>query len=332
MRETSGPAARLLRPILDTYRSSALAIVGCHARGLERPSCELDVIVVTNERRLNSTVRIGEVFLDLFFVSEKEVLKPLSPEHAVSMAHAKTVRDTSLLLSTSLASNLAVLASSAKRSSSLRLASALKSLGRAEEALSKSTDVDVDVDYWLLSAAYDYAYSWLYSREIPPSPSHLLGQLKSQSKVAAKGFESFSTGVGLENSSRASCGSRLDGVAVLYDVLWGGHEGARTVRPTWSSTRLECVGSKARDLNQRIEHAECYSYLGMEMLNALRQLAAREGGASKTGVGPSALTTGKNRLLGDRLLKDMGLARDRDSLKEALEMVRSQVSQLARKA
>ncbi len=330
MRETSEPAARLLLPILDTYRSSALAVVGCHARGLERPSCELDVIVVTNERRLNSTVRIGEVFLDLFFVSEKEALKPLSPEHAVSLAHAKTIRDTSLLLSTSLASNLAVLSSSAKRSSSQRLASALKSLGRAEEALSKSAEVDVD--YWLLSAAYDYAYSWLYSREIPPSPSHLLGQLKSQSKGSAKGFESFSTGVGLQNSSRASCRSRLDGVAVLYDVLWGGHEGAKTVRPTWSSTRLECVGSKARDLNQRIEHAECYSYLGIEMLNAPRQLAAREGRASKTGVGPSALTTGKNRLLGDRLLKDMGLARDRDSLKDALEMVRSQVSQLARKA
>ena len=329
MKASQGPVTQLLRPILDTYRGSAFAVVGCHARGLERPSCELDVVVVTNERRPNSTVRIGEVFLDLFFVSQKDVLGPSDPEHSVSLAYAKTVRDTSMILSTSLASNAAVLGSSAKRSSSRRLASALKSLGRAEDALSKGSAIDAD--YWLLSAAYDYAYSLLYSEEVPPSPSHLLGQLKSQSKTAPKSFESFTAGAGLENSSRMSCGSRLDGVAVLYDVLGGGHEGAKAIRPRWSATRFECVSSKARELNQRIEHAECYSYLGTEMLNALGQLTAREGRATKTGMGPAALTTGKNRLLGDRLVKELGLVRESGSLKEALELVKVQVSRLARK-
>jgi hypothetical protein len=69
----------------------------------------------------------------------------------------------------------------------------------------------------------------------------------------------------------------------------------------------------------------------METLNALRQLIAREGGATKTGMGPSALTTGVNRLIGDRLPRELGLVRERDSLKEALELVRAQVSRLARK-
>jgi hypothetical protein len=329
MKEAQGPVTQLLRPILDTYRNSALAIVGCHARGLERPSCEFDVIVVTNERRPNSTVRVGEVFLDLFFVSEKEVLRPLNPEDAVSLAHALTIRDTSLILSTSLASNVALLANSARKSSSQRLASALKSLSRAEEALSKGSVVDAG--YWLLYAAYDYAYSWLYSREIPPSPSHLLGQLKNQSKSAPKYFESFSRGVGLEKSSRASCESRLEGLEVLYDVLGGGHEGTRAVRPRWSATRFECVSSKARELSQRIEHSECYSYLGMETLNALRQLIVREGGPTKTGTGPSVLTAGKDRMLGDRLLWELSLMREHGTLKEALELMRVQVSSLARR-
>lgn len=329
MKENQVSAAQLLRPILDTYRSSALAVVGCHALGIERPSCEFDVVVVTNEKRFNCTVRVGEVFLDLLFVPEREVLKPSNPEHAVSLAHAKTVRDTSLILSTSLASNTALLASSARRSSSQRLASALKSLGRAEEALSKGSVIDAD--YWLLNAAYDYAYSWLLSKEVPPSPSHLLGQLKRQSKGMPKNFESFSRGAGLERSSRASCGSRLDSLGVLYDVLGGGHEGDNAIKPRWSTTRFECVGSKARELNQRIEHAECYSYLGMETLSALRQLIVREGGAIKTGMGPSTLATAKHRLLGDRLLRELGLVRERDSLKEVLELVKAQVSKLSRK-
>ena len=314
---------------MDTYRSSALAVVGCHAQGLERPSCEVDVIVVTSEERPNSTLKIGDAFLDLFFVSEREVLKPSSPEHSVSMAHAKTVRDTSLILSTSLASNIAVLANSARRSASQRLASVLKSLGRAEETLSKGSAVDAD--YWLLSAAYDYAYSLLYSWEVPPSPSHLLGQLRSQSKTTPKSFESFTTGAGLESSSRMSCESRLNGLAVLYDMLGGGHEGVKAMGTRWSTTRLECVNSKARELNRRMEHAECYSYLGTEILNALGQLTTREGRATKTGTGPATLTTGKNRLLGDRLLRELGLVRERDSLKKALGLVRAQISRLARK-
>jgi hypothetical protein len=329
MKEAQGPAAHLLSPILDTYRESALAVVGCHSRGIERPSCELDVIVVTNERRPSSTIRIGEDYLDLFFVSEREVLRPSNPEHSISLAHAKTVKDTSLILSTSLASNAAVLGSSFRRSSSQRLASALKSLGRAEEALSKS--LEVDADHWLLTAAYDCAYSWLHSREVPPSPSHLLGQLKGQSAGVPKNFESFSKGAGLENASRTSCGSRLDGVAVLYDVLGGGHERDSAVRQAWSVTRLESVRSKALELNHRIEHAECYSYLGVEMLGAFRKLAAY-GGAAKTSVGPSSLTSGKNRLLGDRLMRELGLLRDRETLKEAMHLVRAQVSWLAREA
>jgi hypothetical protein len=285
--------------------------------------------VVTNERRQNSTVRIGEAYLDLFFVPEREVLKPSNPEHSVSLAHARTVRDTSLILSTSLASNTAVLATSARRSSSQRLTSALKSLGRAEEALSQGRVVDAD--YWLLTAAYDCAYSWLHSREVPPSPSHLLNQLKNQSKGATKGFESFTSGVGLEKASRTSCVLRLDGVAVLYDVLGGGYEGKKTAIPAWSATKLGCLRSKALELNERVEHAECYSYLGIEMLNALRQLTTREGGAARSGIGPSTLTAGRNSFLGERILKDLGLGRERDSLKQAMELLRVQVSRLARR-
>jgi len=330
MKETYRPAAQLLRPILDTYRSSAIAVVGCHARGIERPSCELDVILITSEKRPNSAIRMGEVFIDLSFVSEKEALRPANDEHAVSLAYAMTVRDTSLILSTSIASNQAILSNSARRSSNHRLATALKSLGRAEDALYKGNLVNAD--YWLLSAAYDYAFSLLYSREIPPSPSHLLSQLKDQAGKIPRSYESFSNSAGLANSSRSSCRSRLEGLGVLYDVLGRGYEHSKAVRSLWSTPRFDCISSKARELNQRVEHAECYSYLGMEVLNVLRQLMTQEWGISKARVGPSTFTEGANRLLADQLFVDMGFLREGDTLKESLEVLRSQVSRLARKS
>lgn len=339
MKENSGPATQLLRPILDTYRNSAFAIVGCHADGIGRPSCELDVVVVINEKRRNSTVRIGDVYLDLMFAPEREVLRPTNPEHSVSLARAKTVRDTTLVLSTSIASNLAILTSSARSSSNRRLAAALKSLSRASDALSKGSHLDAD--YWLLMASYDYAYSYIFSKETSPSPSHLLNQLKERSRGASRTFESFSKGAGLETASRANCQSRLDAVGVLYDVLSGDHErrdrkgrgagGDGATKQVWSTVRLSCVELKTKDLAERVEHAECYSYLGTEMLNALRELTTLEGGTSRRVLGPEALAAGKDRLLGERLLRDMGFARDRDAIKEGIGLLRAQVSGLARR-
>ena len=56
------------------YRRSAVAVTGCHAEGLQRNSCELDVLVVGPEKRRSTTVRIGGVYMDLAFIDEKEAL------------------------------------------------------------------------------------------------------------------------------------------------------------------------------------------------------------------------------------------------------------------
>ena len=325
-----GPTSQILGPILDTYRGSALAIVGCHAKGVQRNSCELDVLVVTNERRPNVTIKIGGVFIDLFFATEAETLKPTNPEHAVSMAHAKTVKDSSLLLSTSITSSVALLQSNSRRSSVRRLASALKALGRAEEALIGRAMVDAD--YWLLSATYDCAYSWLYSREVTPSPSHLLSQLKTHSEELLKSFVTFSKGAGLGSSSRKNCNTRLDALGVLYDVLGGRYVGTGNWRLAWSNTRFRSVGLKVKELGAKMEHAECYSFLGTEVLNALKQITLSERTRLKEHSGPSTLTSGASKLFGEKLLAELGLVRERDTLEESIELLRAQISKLARRA
>ena len=51
MKTTALPDMRALGPILDMYMGSAVAIVGCHAAGISRNSCELDVLVVSQDSR-----------------------------------------------------------------------------------------------------------------------------------------------------------------------------------------------------------------------------------------------------------------------------------------
>ena len=318
-----GPAAVILRPILDTYMDSAVAVVGCNAKGIGRYSCELDVVVVTAEHRNPTSLRIGDVFVDLRFASEREVLTPVNPEHSMSMASAKPVRDTSLILSTSSAANFAIITESARKASGIRLASALKILGRAESALAKGARVDAD--FWLLAASNEFGYALLLSREILPSPSHLLAQLREGSGGNPKSFEGLSTGAGLESAGRAGCGARLEGVTVLHDVLREGSKEA-TAESEWPKSRTEIVAAKAEELITRVELAECYSFLGQELVDGMTTLLRLHPKRTLT-----SLTEGKDRLLAERLVRQLGLARNANAVKLGLDGLKQQVSLLARK-
>ena len=93
MKGRPGPATTLLRPILDTYRDSAVALVGCKSRGLDRYSCEYDVIVLAGAKQPPTSLRIGDVFVDLTFSSEGEILKPGGAWIAPGDFHMRLVRE-----------------------------------------------------------------------------------------------------------------------------------------------------------------------------------------------------------------------------------------------
>jgi hypothetical protein len=300
-----------------------VAVVGCNSRGLERYSCEYDVLVVTGDRRPPMSLRIGDIFVDLAFVPEKEVLKPVNPEHAMSVALAKPVRDTSLVLSTGSATNSAVFAESAKKASGTRLASALKTLGRAEAALSQG--ILIDADFWLLASSYEYAYARLLSREALPSPSHLLSQLRMSAKGTPRSFEGVSLGAGLEAAGRAGCGARLEGITVLHDLLREGSD-AETSDSSWPQVRTEILVAKAQELMTRAELAECYSFLGQELVDDMMNLLKLH---PKRTI--ASLTSDTDRLLGERLMRQLGLARNEKAVRTGVEIVKQQVSLLARK-
>jgi hypothetical protein len=316
----TGPATTLLRPILDMYLDAAIAVVGCHSSGAARSSCEYDVLIVSNEKLPPTSVKIERVFMDLIFATEKEVLNPVNPEHVLSLAAAKPVRDTSLVLSTSTAANSAVLTESARKASAVRLGSAVKILGRVDEALAKKSIRDAD--FWLLAATCEFGYSWLLSKEILPSPSHLLSQMREASRGTPAYFEAFSAGVGLEVAGRAGCGARLEGVTVLHDVLRGRSQGAQQV---WPPTRTEVLAAKANALISNAELAECYSFLGQELVDDV--LALMKGPPRKT---LPDVTSGDDRLLGERLVRQLGLARRDTAIRAGFDAVKRQVSALAK--
>jgi hypothetical protein len=327
-----GPLAEALRPVLDTYLDSAVAVVGCHAAGIQRESCEVDVVVVTNEIRAPATLKVGDSYFEVYFLSDREALRPLDPEMAVALAGSKPVRDANLILSTSVAANQAVLLVNTKRSAQARLATCLKALGRSDEAI-EGGNLGV-ANYWLLSGSFDFAFSWLYSQDVLPSPSHLLWQLRQHSKGSTRGFESFAEGAGLAKASRKTCSARLEGLSLLYDLVGTHQEDALGARPPAMELSFQIVKRKADQLADSMEHAESYSYLGLDVVRLMLTVSrTRAGGkeATERDVIENLMSEKRQGLLGDRLLADLGMRRPKSEVEQATKSMRQQVSRLARR-
>ena len=314
-------ASSVLRPVLDTYMDSAVAVMGCSSREIARYSCEYDVLVAGAEKRPQKSLKVGDDFVELKFATEAEILRPSNPEHAMSLAFCKPVRDTSLVLSTASAACLATIQDSASKASRTRLASALKSIGRAEAALSRKALIDAD--FWLLASSYEFAYALLLSREILPSPSHLLSQLRTAEGVP-RSFEGISMGSGLEAASRAGCGARLEALTVLHDLLRGSSK-PDAAESTWPATRTDLLSAKAGELISRVVLAECYSFLGQELVDDVMALMRKHPKATL-----ASLTSGKDQLLGERLVRQLGLVRPDREVRTGLKVLMDQVNLLAK--
>ncbi|HZW85222.1 MAG TPA: hypothetical protein VFE91_04910, partial [Nitrososphaerales archaeon] len=269
---------------------------------------------------------MGGVYMDIVYVNENEALNPRDPEHAATFARMKPVRDTSMTLTTAGATNLAVLSESSKNASSKRLASAVKTFGRADEALALGTLEEAE--FWLTACSFEFAYAWVYSNDEIPSPSHLLSQLKGLSKGSPRFFEAFSKGAGLEKSTRAGCGSRLEGLGVLHDVIKAGLPRRGSGQSAWSDARFEIVMAKSKELASGMELAECYSYMGQELVDYIQAITAKGGKGAPT---VAALMSVEKKVLSSRLLRQLGLARGKPTIEAGLEAVKNQVSVLARR-
>lgn len=334
MKARGGYLAQLLRPVLDTYSDSAVALVGCRSLGIERECCEHDVVVVSKEVRPRNTLKVGDARLDLFFLSEKEALQPSDPEIAVSMAFAKTVRDNSLLLSAGCSAAQAVLQENCRRSAQARLGASLKAMGRADGALSSGSAGDAD--FWLLAAAYEFAFAWLYAAEVKPAPSHLLAQLKQHAPGSSKKFEAFSAAAGLEQASRKECEARLEAISVLYDMLDAPQADPEATTLTSTRVTFQIVKEKAAFLNSAIQHADCYSFLGYvaaEILpEVLRKGSVPEGKEAEQSLIVSQLSKGEGKTLSDGVIAGLGLGRQERDIQSGLSALREQVSSLTRTA
>jgi len=324
-----------LLPALRTFPTNEIAIVGCHSTGLARKSCEYNLLVISRDPIPQKSVRVGEYYAELMFRNDREVRQP-SPELGVALASAVVLRDNLLLLASSISECRRNYAASCASLMEGRLASSLKAVGRVDELLAAGETREAD--FWLLSAACDYAQAELLNSEIVPAPSHILSQIKSIPKERNVNFKSWADASGLELASRASCENRIEALSIIYDVLRTSPASVDVLPQLGrykDADAFRLLQLKAEELIGSMQSVECFSYLGTETVRSVLDLyALHAANLSKEKDYASTirdLTTGRDRLISEEVLKSLGLVRSIEMLKTGTEQLKVSVAALAKK-
>ena len=323
-------------PALKTFPTNEIAIIGCHAGTMARTSCEYDLLVISRDPIPEKVVEVGGTFTRLLFRNEFEVREP-SPELAVTMASAVPLRDNSLLLAAAVSDCRRNFSANCAALTESHLASSLKAVSRVDELLA-SEEVR-EADFWLLSAAREFAYAMLLSSEVVPSPSHALAQMKALSARHGSEFRAWADSSGLELASKASCENRLEGLSIVYDVLATGSSGIGFLPETRRYQETEAfalVKLKAGELLGSMQSVECYSYLGWEVVRSVLDLyslhAARLSIPKDYSSTIRELTLGQDRLISEEVLRSLGFVRSLEMLRNASGELKNSIAALAKKS
>ena len=281
-------------------------------------------------------VKVGEMYAEIVFRNEADIRKP-DPELALSLSSAIPLRDNSLLLASAAAECKRGFRLNCRKTTEMHLASSLKALGRVDESI--SLGLTAEADFWLLSAARDFAHAELLNGGVIPAPSHLLSQIKSAPKRKHPSFKQWADASGLELASRTSCENRLEGLSLIYDHA---QEQRYPRRGDDLPVRPVTAGRGGRGHGGQGQAAD--------RLDAIRGVLRIPGPRGRPGVADlyslhmakiskendfsrviRELTVGEDRLLSEEVLKELGLVRTAEMVKSAAAPLKASVSALAKR-
>jgi hypothetical protein len=311
---------QLLTPILDIYKDEPIGIVGCNSSQISRDSCEYDILVV-GEKNTPKTLKVGNTYFDVVFMDEKELLSTKDAETSLSLASMIIVRDTTFSLSTAYSFHRAISNQSTKKSVERRLALSLKSIARSEEALSRG--LEMDSDFWLTYSSYNLAFSWILSKGMIPSPSHILEQTKKIAKLSPPRFQSLSEGLFLTNAGKKTCLARLQALSLIMDTL----------ENTPSSSKgyiedFELIKKKSMYLLENKFSVECFSYLGLKIAEYIMMTCSCFGGDEQTF--PLNFLTDELKLISKDILGQFCFSRKKEVLGPSIDSLKSHIMKFAK--
>ncbi len=258
-----GVYSDLLEKVLDEHKESAIGVVGCWAKGINYPVCELDLLVISNRQPFFERRVEQQLIVDIMYVDERHLAKQMSGLLASSLSECVILQDPNLLLASITSSARTQVLNEARDLAASALTNAVGHLGLAKRALKEGCSMSGG--FWLLSAGYSLLEVLTWAAGDKPRPSHLLGQFRSH---VSSYSETLGSALGFAEATATSVKRRLDFLSTVYEAEALGILGGCGLE---SSLHI-LASKKALYLLESNMVVDAYIYLGYLIVDALRRV------------------------------------------------------------
>jgi hypothetical protein len=257
----------VLRKILDEHEDSPVGLVGCWAKGINHPVCELDLVIIS--RNCDGFERIVEqdLILDIWYSDVEQITRRSDNVLIPSLTECIILQDPDLRL----ASLINLLKNQTQKVRKNLAASALTNsisyLGLGKRALKE--DYNMSACFWLLASGYSLLEVLIWAAGDTPRPSHLMKQFRAYCGAYSQTIGSL---LGLAEATTTTVKRRLDFLSRCYETEALGLLGQcklEKLLPTLAA-------KKAFYLLEANMVVDAYLYLGYLLIEVLKRIYKSE--------------------------------------------------------
>ncbi len=203
----------VLRKVLAEHGDSPIGLVGCWAKGINHPICELDLIIISPsgggfERRVEQGL-----ILDIRYVDEGEVSRQADNILALSLTECLIFQDPDLRLA-SLVNSLKSRAGNIRKNLAASVfTNTVNYLGLGKRALKEG--YTMSGCFWLLATGYSLLEVSILVAGDTPRPSHLMKQFRMYGGAYSQTVYSL---LGLAEATTTTVKRRLDFLSRCYEA------------------------------------------------------------------------------------------------------------------
>jgi len=197
--------ARALEKVAAEHEDSPIGVVGCWAKSINYPVCELDLIIISPsrvgfERRIEK-----DLILDIRYVDQEDIARRADDLLTLSLTECIIVQDPDLRLA-SLINSLKNRAEKVRKNLATKaLTNAVSYLGLGKRALKEGCNMSTS--FWLLASGYSLLEVLIWAAGDTPRPSHLMKQFRAYGGTYSQSVSSL---LGLSEATTTIVKRRLD--------------------------------------------------------------------------------------------------------------------------
>jgi len=259
--------ARGLQKVIAEHEDSPIGVVGCWAKGINHPVCELDLIIISPsrdgfERRIEQ-----DLILDIRYVDQEDIARRAGDMLTLSLTECIIVQDPDLRLA-SLINSLKNRAEKVRKNLAAKaLTNAVRYLGLGKRALKEG--YSISGCFWLLASGYSLLEVLIWVAGDTPRPSHLMKQFRAYGGAYSQSVSSL---LGLSEATTTVVKRRLDFLSRCYEAE------ALGLLERWGLERLlpTLAAKKAFYLLESNMVVDAYLYLGYLVVEVLKSIYKSE--------------------------------------------------------